>query len=472
MHKRTLIAAAIAWSFLFAGPALAQDSELAKIRAEIQQMKDAYEKRIRMLEQRLSDAESRAASADATATKAEAAAGNAQAAVAAAGARQSSEGAFNPAVSLILQGTYARTTQDPNRYAITGFVPSGGEVAPPKRSFGLQETELAIAANIDPYFRGMAIAALAPEGGVTIEEAFFQTLAIPDGFTVKGGRYFSALGYLNEQHQHAWDFQDAPLVYKAFLGNQLQQDGLQLKWVAPTDLFVELGAELSSGARFPGSDRNKNGIGGSTLFGHLGGDIGDSTAWRAGASYFRTSSSSRSYQDSNAAGAATTNTYSGGSRLWGLDGVLKWAPTGNATYNNLKLQGEYFRLQQDGTLSYLATGPALTSYFNDRQSGWYTQATWQFYPAWRVAYRYDRLSFGTLSNGIVNNGMGGLTAADFPVLAAYNPTRSTLMFDWSPTEFSRIRLQFSSDKSRFNASDNQLVLQYLYSLGAHGAHKF
>ena len=50
---------------------------------------------------------------------------------------------------------------------------------------------------------------------------------------------------------------------------------MQLKWVAPTDLFIEVGAELSAGDQFPGSDRNKNGIGGSALFGHLGGDIGD-----------------------------------------------------------------------------------------------------------------------------------------------------------------------------------------------------
>ena len=43
---------------------------------------------------------------------------------------------------------------------------------------------------------------------------------------------------LNEQHPHAWDFQDAPLVYKAFLGNQIKQDGVQLKWIAPTELLL------------------------------------------------------------------------------------------------------------------------------------------------------------------------------------------------------------------------------------------
>lgn len=46
------------------------------------------------------------------------------------------------------------------------------------------------------------------------------------------------------------------------------------------------------------------------------------------------------------------------------------------------------------------------------------------------------------------------------------------MVDWSPSEFSRLRLQLARDKSRSGEADNQLWLQYIMSLGAHGAHKF
>jgi hypothetical protein len=46
------------------------------------------------------------------------------------------------------------------------------------------------------------------------------------------------------------------------------------------------------------------------------------------------------------------------------------------------------------------------------------------------------------------------------------------MLDWSPSEFSRLRLQFASDNSRIGATDRQVILQYIYSLGAHAAHKF
>ena len=58
------------------------------------------------------------------------------------------------------------------------------------------------------------------------------------------------------------------------------------------------------------------------------------------------------------------------------------------------------------------------------------------------------------------------------MLASYSPHRNTLMLDWSPTEFSRLRLQLASDKSRLGVTDNQVFVQYIYSLGAHGAHKF
>jgi hypothetical protein len=476
VFKRNLIAAAIALTF--SGPAPAQDAaDLAQIHEEIRQLKETYEQRIQELEKRLAAAEAQAGKAQTTASQAEQSATQAQTAASSAAGARSGENAFNPAVSLILQGTYANTSQNPNTYHITGFVPSGSdEVAPPKRSFGLGETELAIASNIDPYFRGTAVAAFEPDGGVDIEEAYFQTLALPQGFTLKGGRFFSGIGYLNAQHQHAWDFQDAPLAYKAFLGNQFTQDGVQLRWIAPTDLLIELGAELGAGDQFPGSDRNKNGIGGTALLAHLGGDIGDSYSWRSGVSYLKEAPNGHSYQDVDSLGGAVTNSFTGSAKVWVADAILKWSPHGDPTYNNLKLQGEYFRFAQDGSLVYndiagsnvfgQVTGP-----FNTAQTGWYAQGAWQFYPRWRIGYRYDRLNYGTVNNGIVNNGLGP-TAADFPLLADYSPTRNTLMVDWSATEFTRLRLQFAADKSRLGLIDNQILLQYIYSLGAHGAHTF
>jgi hypothetical protein len=468
MLRFRFIASAIALGVAVATPAFAQESDLARVREEMKELKKSYEERMQALEKRLSDAEARApAKPEAAAAQAP----QASAQPAASGSRiRDAVNAFNPAISLILQGTYARTSQDPSNFVISGFVPSGGEVGPPPRSFGLGESELIVSASIDPYFRGALVAALTPDNSLEVEEAYFQTTALPAGFTLKGGRFLSGIGYQNEIHQHAWDFQDAPLPYKAFLGGRYQQDGVQLKWIAPTALFFEVGAELGNGAAFPGNDRSKNGVGSTALLAHLGGDIGESWAWRAGGSYLRTGSRNRSYDDLDSTGATVTNSFSGRSRVWIVDGVLKWAPNGNATVRNFKLQGEYFRARERGDVTFNSGGAALTDFLRTAQSGWYAQGVYQFMPRWRVGYRYDALRRGTVDIGAVNS--GALTLADFPALAMHDPTRQTAMLEFNPSEFSRLRLQYAADKSRAGVTDNQILLQYIHSLGPHGAHRF
>ena len=227
-------------------------------------------------------------------------------------------------------------------------------------------------------------------------------------------------------------------------------------------MLVELGAEIGRGRSFPGSDSNRNGAGLWALYGHIGGDVGESTAWRTGLSYLRASDSDRSFDDRDAAGNAVSGAFNGRSSLWIADFIVKWAPRGDATLTNLKLQGEYFRRSESGDLTLNST-PAD---YSSRQSGWYTQAVYQFMPRWRVGYRYDRLGYGSVS-------AGAFTSADAStLLTAHNPTRNTVMMDWSLTEFSRFRLQLARDESRAGVTDNQALLQYILSLGAHGAHTF
>lgn len=369
--------------------------------------------------------------------------------------KQSAESAFNPGISLILQGTAGRSSLDPDAYQLTGFAPTGGEVAPAPRGFSLAESELIIGANVDAYFRGQLTVALTPENEAEVEEAFFQTLALGRGFTLRGGRFLSGIGYQNEIHQHAWDFQDAPLAYKAFLGGRLLDDGVQLRWVAPTDLFVEVGTELGRGMSFPGTGRSKSGAGAVSAFAHFGGDLGSASSWRAGLSHLRTSPQDRLQDDFDSAGTAFTQTFTGDSRLWIADFVVK---AGKA-----KLQGELLRRTERGQLVHNGAPGG----YESRQSGGYLQAVYQFMPRWRAGYRYDAVSHGSVSNGL------GLAPANSPLLLTeHKPTRNTLMVDWSPTEFSRIRLQVAADKSRIGPADNQVLLQYIHSLGAHGAHRY
>lgn len=441
MFQKKWCAAALAAAVF---PAYAQD---ATTREEVRQLKQ----RVEELDKRVQEAES--ASAQATAQ---------------ASTRQQSESAMNPAVSAILNGVYANLKQDPNSYRVNGFIPTMGEVAPPPRGFSLGESELGISANADHLFRGTLILSVAPDSSsIEVEEGYIQTLALSHGFSVKAGRFFSAVGYQNQIHAHAWDFTDAPLVMKAFLGGQLHDDGVQVKWVAPTELYLDLGAEFTRGLQFPAAPASKNGAAAVNVFTNIGGDIGSSVAWQTGLSYYRTSPVDRAYDDPL---NGISNSFTGSSGLWALSGILKWSPNGNATSTNLKLQGEYYQRKESGDLTFDTAGAALTDSYASSQSGWYAQGVYQFMPKWRVGYRFDQLGSGTPTIGLVES--GALTAADFPILAEYKPTRQTLMLDWSPSEFSRLRLQFARDNSRTGEPDNQVFLQYIVSLGAHGAHKF
>lgn len=373
------------------------------------------------------------------------------------------DNAFNPAFSLILSGTYGSLQQDPATPA-TGFAmnPNPGH----EQGFNLGESELGISANIDPQFRGAATLALDPAGGVSVENAFVQTTSLGNGFNLKFGRFFSGLGYLNEQHAHAWDFTDQPLVYAAFWENQLGEDGVQLKWLAPTDMFFEIGAEAGKGRGFPGTERAKNGSGAGVLFAHVGDDIGIEHSWRAGASLHRTQAVDRESTDiPDLAGNAVTDLFSGNSRTVGLDLVWKYAPNGNIKERYFKLQSEYFRRKESGELTYDTAGTNITDSYAVTQSGWYVQGVYQFMPRWRVGLRHDSLDPGIASVGAANTGN---VIADY----AYKPSRTTLMLDYSPSEFSRIRVQLANDQSRQAMTDTQFFVQYIMSLGAHGAHSY
>jgi len=463
VSKFFLASSALALALL-APPAAqaATDADLAEIREQIRQLKESYEARIQALEQRLKDAESKGATAPVVQP---AAAPPPVAAASAPPAPASGISAFNPAISAVLQGTYGNFSQDPNKYALSGFAPSG-DIAPGKRGLSLGESELAISANVDDKFFGNLIVSLTPENTLSVEEAYGLYTGAGYGLAPKFGRFFSSLGYMNDQHQHAWDFVDAPLVYQAFLGGQYDVDGLQVKWLAPTDEFLEFGGELGSGEGFPGTSRNKNGIGSGIVYVHAGGDIGASNSWRAGLSYLQTRAQDRDYTQTDLMGNDAQVGFSGSSRLAVADFVWKYAPNGNSQQTNFKLQGEYFWRRESGDFTFDrdgALGLTNTSNYNARQSGFYVQGVYQFMPTWRIGARYDWLDPGQVDYG---------TNSAYLANPAFHPERATAMIDWTPSEFSRVRLQFAQAKLRPGITDNEFFLQYILTLGAHGAHKY
>jgi hypothetical protein len=230
-------------------------------------------------------------------------------------------------------------------------------------------------------------------------------------------------------------------------------------------LLVEMRGEMGRGRTYPGSSASRNGAGSTALSLHVGGDVGESSSWRTGVSVLNAKASDQRLVSFDPTSFLRPDAFSGSTRVWVADAVWKWAPNGNATRTNFKLQGEYLRSSRDGSLhTYPDEGTGTPVFpYSQSASGWYLQAVYQFTRGWRFGARTERLS-----PDAPNYSFG------VPLFAAENwkPRKNSLMLDWSPSEFSRVRLQYARDQSRPGAPDNQWFLQYQMSLGAHGAHSF
>jgi hypothetical protein len=466
----TLIALAIASPPLLA----ADNTQLQQLQQEIAAMRKDYEKQLNALEARLKQAEARLASQAAPAGQlpvAQAVPSSAPTVAVAssppsAGTPPAAPAAgkgFNPDIALVLAGSYASFSKDPTQYRIPGFL-TGGEIGPGVQGFSLGESELTMSATIDPWFYGSMSVALAADNSASVEEAFIQTTSLPGGLGLKAGRFLASVGYQNDKHAHTWDFINAPLAYQVFLGGALAQDGLQLKAVLPTSQFVELGGGIGAAGEYPSGTGNRKKPGTGTLFAHTGGDVGASNSWRAGASMVWAKAYDRPFEDIDSGGNPVSNVFTGNSRL-GNPGRRcgSGRPTAIRRSTSLTLQGEYFRRLESGSLVYDAGGQALADSFRSAQSGWYAQAVYKFLPEWRVGLRYDRLDVGNVNASSNTENL---------YLPSYSPNRTTLMFDWAPSEYSRVRLQLAQDRARYGLTDNQIMIQYMMSLGSHGAHGY
>ena len=382
--------------------------------------------------------------------------------------KQVTGNAFNPAISVIIDGVYADYKNDPEDYALPGFA-LGGEAGLAPQGFSLGHSEIVLSNNIDDKFYGQFTLAIIEHEGeleIELEEAFFETLALGYGFTIRGGRFYSGLGYLNQQHQHQWNFQDAPLIYRGLFGNQYLDDGIRVSYVAPTDLFFEIGGEAFTGHKFPAGGEHE-GLDSLVGFVNLGGDIGTSHSWQTGVSYWQADNIAREYggHAHGHAGDEEVPHFEGDSTTIGLNAVYKWAPDGNYRDQNFKLQFEYFQRDDKGNIELEGSDPLEESSLDGSQDGWYLQGIWQFTRGGRVGARYDAVDSDNNGSdpdvldeaGLLNNG--------------HKPERVSLMTEWVPSEFSRIRLQYNKDDS-YQVSDDQIFLQYTFSIGAHGAHAF
>jgi hypothetical protein len=344
----------------------------------------------------------------------------------------------------VLNGFYTAAGNETGAETIAGFA-LGDETGRPTRGFSAGETEITFEANIDPFLAGFMVFSLGNEGEASVEEAYIRTTALPGGVTLKAGRFLSGIGYLNERHAHNWSFSDAPLPYRAFLGNQLGDVGLQARWIAPTNQYLEFGAEALQGDGFPAAGSDNNGAGTYSLFARTGSDINLSSSYLASISYLHTSA-----QDRDTGG----DLFTGDTDLGIASLVYKWAPGGNPLVRNLTVVGEYFYGADTGEFN--------GTPFQQSHDGWYAQGLYQFMPQWSVGLRYSALHSESVDGALL-----GTVLDD----GGHDPFDIAALLEYDTSEFGRFRVQYARDESSAEPND-VLTLQYTVIYGPHAAHRY
>ena len=390
---------------------------------------------------------------------------------------------FVPDIAFILDVSgVARDMADQKYYSLTipGFSypflnqPSSSGLNA-HRGMNFNYGELSLYSVVDPYFDLFAVIGLAPEGA-GLEEAYFTTRKLPYGFKIKAGKFLASFGRVNEQHEHFWDFANRPLIATALFGEDgLNEIGAQVTWVAPTSFFLVFGAEVLNGANEqsfgttgfwdPSGTFTINAVQGPNLY------IGFIR------SSFDVEDASILFGISNAMGTARNDQgYSGGmgnavdASTDIVDGDLTVKYSLDAI-RFVSLQGEYMYRVMNGkeySDSYLSNFIFSPSPLDKHNSGFYTQVAAKLDQLWEIGVRYDLLMQNDISLGGADQHMPS------------NLPRFSAMIEYNPTEFSRLRLQFDRDESRYVQASGgwsrqpytQIILQANLTIGAHGAHAF
>ncbi len=441
--------------------------EIAEIREMVVAMRTDYEARIAELERRLAAAESAA-----TATTPERPQASTQSVTAG--------NAFNPRISAILDGNYYHDGLNGNGASLLGEAaqPShtgheeeghahgGGQ----SNGMNLRTAEFAFSATVDPYFDASVF--LTMEGDeIDLEEAWFETRMLPNGLKIKAGKFLSDFGYLNNKHEHQWEFADQNLAYLNLLGDHgLQDTGVQLTWLPETPFYTLLGVELLQGDQervgaFVDDTDERTALGLSeqddgprmvTMFAKVSPDLGYDHALQIGGTYVYNRQHQEIHEELFETGLE------GDADLYGLDLVYKYDNAAAYGQGDFNFQAEYLRSVKDVTVRAgdpleIGNGRKLTT------DGLYVQGTYGFLPRWQVGLRYDALGLTNKVTGDISESFG-------------SSDRWTAALTWTPTEFSRFRMQYAHndilEESGTRESFNTFWLQFLMSLGSHGAHSF
>jgi hypothetical protein len=389
---------------------------------------------------------------------------------------------FVPDIALIVDFSgVARDIANEKYYslAIPGFsypflYQTGSSGSNAHRGWNFNYGELSLYSVVDPYFDMFAVIDLSPDGA-GVEEAYFSTRKLPYGLQVKAGKFLASFGRVNEQHEHYWDFANRPLIATALFGEEgLNEIGAQATWVPPTPFYLTFGAEVLNGANeqsfgISGITDPSNGISiepiqGPNLyigFARSSFDIDEASFLFGVSNAIGTTRTDQGFSSGSTGEAVNANT-----DIIGGDLTVKYSLD---AIRYLSFQSEYMYRVMNGTEYARDPANALSSSsLNKHNSGFYAQAVAKLNQLWRMGMRYDLLMHNDVSLGGTDQHM----PASLP--------RYSAMFEYSPTEFSRLRLQFDRDLSRYLMTPGgwsqqpytQIILQANLTIGAHGAHAF
>jgi len=378
---------------------------------------------------------------------------------------------FNPDLSIIADFAAVGTNvsdKTAQSLAVPGFIDQSDRTGK-LRGINFNYLELAFASSVDPYFDFFGVVTFAPEG-FDVEEAFVDTRQLPFGFQLRLGKFLSAFGRLNGMHQHFWDFYDQPLVYEAFMGAEgFKNPGLRVSWTAPVDFLLQLNLEVFQGVS--DESRTFNAVGYNLTAAN--GTVLSSTAPFVPALYVGSLKTSFDFGDNvfllgasvmygHSTQTSTDMAFSApGTVLYNGELTYKYLIS---SYRSITWQSEYLGRVSSGDLALASDG--LVHHQSKNQGGFYTQIIWRFdQPGrWRVGERFDLLAQNSLT----------IDGAGQPLDNMLQ--RYTTMLEFSPTEFSRFRLQYAYDRSRsldgVQKDVHEVLLQMNIAVGPHGAHSF
>ena len=292
----------------------------------------------------------------------------------------------------------------------------------------MSEAETSFQAVVDPYAKADFFLTFGPEGA-GIEEGYLTFTSLPGGLLVKVGKMRSAFGKVNQMHSHILPWTDRPLVTRSLVGGEdgISDSGISVsKLILNPIMFLEATGEVYGGNSNVFSAPSRSDL---TYVGHLRGyrDLTEGTNLDLGTSI--------AYGHNSTGPDEIT-------RLIGVDATFRYRPLRRAIYKRFTGRTELIWSRQE------QPSPDFTA----KSFGYYASGEYQFARRWFSNIRWDWSE----------------RASD----SALHDHGPAFVLTYWPSEFSQVRGEYRRTSYAEGIVANEFLFQFLFSIGAHGAHTF